>query len=320
MARDMLEYLQEVLNETAPVLVELKVVELPDKYFKVIIKPKENYRQLFQYADEQELTLTPTDYPLDEKEANRLAKHITKIAQDYVNRNLKVPLLLNLGAVISRSGKFNALRMFMRLCQKGSTYHCSALWTYLSNRLGDLMTYKDPSHIRYVIEDFEAVGLEQLAEFLSNMKYPVALYSKEVQKILPKVITGGIRETLSKYASVYESPEYVPEDKIMQSRELMMNLSEQPEHTWYALVEKPDETPIIHSLSEYAKTNDYVAEALKKTPIEALAVTQEKQQTERELEETEQRAPVAEETAEEEMMNKLRKIFQEMSEEATKLR
>jgi len=317
-----LKRLEEKLNE-ANTLTEVRVVELPDKQFKVIIKPKIGYEEFFEdFTEIEELNFTSMEYPSDIKDVEALVIDILNSIDGYIGRYMKIPLILDFNKVRSRTSPENAAKMFMRLCQKGSALHCSALYNYMVNMLRSLVTLRSVYQIEKTIELFDKIGFEQLAQFLYNLDYPVDVNAPDVADRLPILLSDALRRVLSKYGKVYHDISVVPEAEITRSRELAMNLSEQPSDVWYELIEKPDETPIIEPLRGYAQRNEYIAKAFRKLPVTGIKQHQELHEKlheeKKETEEKVEKAPPKEAEEEEingeidEMIEKIRQYYREI--------
>ena len=219
---------------------------LEDRELYVLIVPKESPCIETKSPFEYRAKLTPEDL----KDLDTVEKEYSKIILDrFYNEYLAAPAILTFEGLISKLGSARRSReVFMALCQRGSPYHCSVLRAFLTSLIDKILSESDRSIRRYLIEDVEAVGLKTLAYILSEL--PTELPRDECI-IIRDAIDEGLKEILGKYATLRMRPEYMTEDDIRKSWEVIEKACKEP---LYALVpDDVDETPILEALREVSR-------------------------------------------------------------------
>ncbi len=252
------------IRKFTPKFVNVEVTR-PTKYtIKIKLSPMKGYEHFFEDTTPEEISLGPEVIPRTQREVEALDEFIIRFVESYLRKKLKPSMLMRIADAISRFGLEDGLQLFMHLCQKGSSLHCTALYNYFATRVErDMINTRDMYTIRTIIEELEAAGFDKTAEFFESLEQPMAIYApKTIPRKIGAAFTAGLKRVLSRYAPVVD-PTTAPEEIVEKSREIMeKNVTKDI----YELIdiEDVDEIPIFLG---FEKIEDpYVQTALRKVP------------------------------------------------------
>ena len=220
---------------------------ITDRTVTIVITPKKEYEFLF-------LTTEPFKYQttLTKKELEDMRKTVKAIATIVLDRFMmnypKLPFILDFEMLVRRTGRPRAIEIFMYLCQKGSPYHCGFLYSYLNQLVEKVLDTEDRSERAYLTEYINAAGFKNLAKILAELD--IDKLNEREKEMIKEAVKYGLREVLSKYATVYEKPTDMPETAIKKSWSIVFEACKEPD---FMLFPQPvDETPIIQALKAVA--------------------------------------------------------------------
>jgi len=262
-----------------PYFVTYEIIER-DGILRVRITPKPGYEYKFEVATpfEYEIVAPPPEWEKErKKEWKKAVSEVGGIILDrfYISR-VKAPHIINLEILTRKLGdRERALEIFAYLCQKGSPYHSSFLYGYLYNLIcgpGKILDVTDESERRYLADYVVAAGFKKLADILA--KLDVGKLTRDQKEKIKRAVRYGLKEVLSKYAPVYESPEDLSESDREKAFKVMNEACKLPEYKWEP--SEFDETPIIEALGDIASEIPPLRRAIEEAEMEEITSIEER--------------------------------------------
>ncbi len=262
--RRVAEKLQAFMPKIYKKFIDVEVTQ-PIKYtMKIKIFPMNGYEHFFEDTTPDEVSLGPEAIPRSVMEFRQLDKFLMRFIDSYLRRKLKPSMLMKITDAIARYGLERGLKLFMHMCQEGSSLHCTAIYNFLSTRVDrDLINTRDKFTVRTIIEELEAAGFDRTAEFFDALEQPISIYAPEmVPEKIGAAFDTGLKQVLSRYAPVVD-PSTAPEEIIEKSRQIM-ETNTAKSITQLMDIEDVDEVPIF---LEFEKIKDpFVQKALRGVP------------------------------------------------------
>jgi len=258
--RALLDKIEEAISSrllrTDTVTVNVKDMELV-----VEVKPKEGWE--FRWARNEPLVYTRRLKPLEVEAINRYmegSKGLRDIAKEILNEVLESALTAYYGECLKPLYLFSERKLAARaggptragilmanLAKIGSPWHASFLAQVIPNLIKKWRIETDPDVRYYMTEGLSEIGFPTLEEILHAID-PMEIPYNEMLEFVT-LVSEGVKDVLSQYARVYESPDHLTDEDIRKTLELCDELAKRSEDEWF----KPvvfDESPLISILTK----------------------------------------------------------------------
>ena len=255
-------FLEELKRRISPNLLRTDTVtaDVRDTTLVVEVRPKEGWE--FRWMKDGPLVYTRTlrsleveainKYPGGPRELRNLARAILKDVVDivltkYYGEYLKPMYIFNERMLASRVGGPTTARTLMaNLAKMGSPWHASFLAYAIPDLVRKWRTVTDPKVRYYMIEGLSDIGFPTLEEILLAID-PMEIPYNEMLEFV-SLVSEGVKDVLSQYARVYESPDHLTDEDIRKTLELCDELAKKSEREWFKPVTF-DESPLLTILT-----------------------------------------------------------------------
>lgn len=305
-----------VLGKYASVDARLK-----GKTLTIKITPNPEYDFLF------ELT-TPFKYEtaLSKSEIEHLQElygDLFRLAYErFMMTHPKAPFIISMESISGRVGRPRAVEIFMKLCQMGSPYHCSFMYDYIVNTLlRQALELPDMSERKYLMDYLKYAGFKILPGFVTKLNVE-ELSSEDIDRI-HRELSYAVKDVLSNYARVYESPDpnIISDEDVKKTWEVIYEACKMPERK--LVPNRVDETPVIEVIEDLRKMGmpiPTISETFEVKEEMGEEEEKEKEKEKEEVKETEEEVKEVEEVEErtEESKKAEKELYEELKSKVEK--